>query len=286
MEIGIIGYGTVGKVLFNGFRNRVRAHVFDPLYATQSTEPFKSSVEEVWRASDFTFVAVSTPQKLGEGELGGPFDASGLDATVASIAPLLGEKGPGREKVLVLVSTILPSKVRAFLETYPELNLVVLPEFLTEKNAERDFLNPMFRIIGGELAHARAVNELLENYSECRPCKVDYCDAVAAAFIKYMINSYLAVKMSFLNRFYDLFQRSGSGSTWEQVSELFHFDARMGNSHKDVPGYDGDRGWGGKCLPKDVNAIMRDAAEQGCPLKLLEEAWEYNLSIRSNIDWK
>ena len=287
MEIGIIGYGTVGKALLNGFRNRAQMHVFDPLYAAQSTEPFKSSVEEVWQASDFTFVAVPTPQKLSANEPGGPFDASNLDATVASVASLPDKKGPrGGEKVLILVSTTLPSKVKAFLETYPRLNLVVLPEFLTERNAERDFLNPSFRIVGGNPEHARAVNELFENYSDCAPCKVGYCDAVAAAFIKYMINSYLAVKLSFLNQFYDLFQRGGSESTWEQVSELFHFDVRVGNSHKNIPGHDGDRGWGGRCLPKDVNAIMRDAAEQGCPLRLLEEAWEYNLSIRSDIDWK
>ncbi len=288
MEIGIIGYGTVGKAIFNGFRKHVQAHIFDPLYATQPKEPFKSSAEEVWRASDFTFVAVPTPQKLSGYELGGPFNASKLDATIALIAPLLDEKVPGQaEKILVLVSTTLPSKIRTFLETYPRLNLVVLPEFLTEKNAEQEFMAPVFRIIGGKLAHARAVNDLFENYSSCASCdRVGYCDAIAAAFIKYMINSYLTMKVSFLNQFYDLFQLGGSGSTWEHVSELFHFDARMGNSHKDIPGHDGDRGWGGKCLPKDVNAIMRDATEQGCSLKLLEEAWEYNLSIRSNIDWK
>lgn len=285
MNIGIIGYGTVGKAICKGFEDKASLHIFDPLYSPEQSQRFKRSVEEVWQASDFTFVSVPTPQKLEPGQPGGPLDSSNVDQAVGAIAPLAAD-----DKILVITSTTLPSKIGEYLERYPRLNLVMLPEFLTERNAQRDFLNPAFRIIGGEPGAARAVQDLFEKYSACAPCeKVGYCDAVAAAFVKYMINSYLAVKVSFLNQFYDLFQKGGSRASctsWAELSELFHYDTRVGNSHKDVPGYDGDRGWGGKCLPKDVNAIMRDARDQGCPMSLLEEAWEYNLRVRTNIDWK
>ncbi len=281
MDIGIVGYGTVGKAICKGFEDKASLHVFDPLYSPQQSQRFKRSVEDVWRASDFTFVSVPTPQKLDPGQQGGPFDSSNVDQVVAAVAP-----HADKNKILIITSTTLPSKIGEYLERHPQLNLVMLPEFLTERNAQRDFLSPAFRIIGGEPDFARAVQDLFERYSACTPCKVGYCDAIGAAFVKYMINSYLAVKVSFLNQFYDLFRQSGSRAAWAELSELFHYDARMGNSHRDVPGYDGDRGWGGKCLPKDVNAIMRDARGQGCPMSLLEEAWEYNLRVRSDIDWK
>ena len=287
MDIGIIGYGTVGKAIFNGFKDKTTLYVFDPIYFAEQAEHFKSSIEEVWYASDFIFIAIPTPQKLTSDQLGGPFDSSNIDQLLAEISPLLQtKKSAGTNKVLIIVSTTLPSKVKEYLNHYSKLNLVMLPEFLTEQNAQHEFLNPKFRIIGGEPEHTRAVHQLFEKYSICASCKVGYCDAIGAAFIKYMINSYLAVKVSFLNQFYDLFQQSDSTTDWKKLSELLHYETRMGNSHKEVPGYDGDRGWGGKCLPKDVNAIMRDAEKQGYPLKLLEEAWRYNLSVRSKIDWK
>ncbi len=282
MNIGVIGYGIVGKAVCRGFEDQAALHVFDPLYAPQRSERFKNSPAAAWRACEFTFVSVPTPQQLNAGRPGGPFDSSNVDQTLAAIAAL----PQAADKILILTSTTLPSKVGEYLNRYPHLNLVVLPEFLTERNAQRDFLAPKFRIIGGEPEHARAVQELFERYSNCTPCKVGYCDAIGAAFVKYMVNSYLALKISFLNQFYDLLQHNGAHTAWPALSELFHYDTRMGDSHKNVPGHDGDRGWGGKCLPKDVNAIMRDARRQGCPLSLLEEAWEYNLRIRSNLDWK
>ncbi len=287
MNIGIAGYGVVGKALCGGFEDKAAMHISDPLYSPEQSERFKNSLEEVWWACDFIFVTVPTPQNLSADQQGGPFDPSIVDQVVSTVATLAQTENPeDKNKVLVLMSTTLPSKVGEYLERHPQLNLIVLPEFLTQRNALQDFLNPTFRIIGGEPKHAHAVQELFEQYSTCTPCKVGYCDAIGAAFIKYMTNSFMAVKVSFLNQFYDLFRQSNSRTTWTELSDLLHHDARIGNSHKNIPGYDGDRGWGGKCLPKDVNAIMRDAREQGCPLSLLEEAWEYNLRIRSKIDWK
>ena len=285
MNIGIIGYGVVGQAIHKGFESKAALHVYDPLYPPEQASHFKPSCAEVWDACDYVFVAVPTPQKLEAGQLGGEFDSSHVDQTLSDIAPLTTPAASGKRKILILTSTTLPSKIDEYREGYPQINLVVLPEFLTGKNAHRDFLNPEFRIIGGDPEHTCAVQELFERYSNCTPCKVGYCDAVGAAFIKYMINSYLALKVSFLNQFHDLFEQSGSRMTWTELSELFHYDARVGTSHKHVPGHDDDRGWGGKCFPKDVNAIMRDARKQGSPLSLLEEAWEYNLRIRSKTDW-
>ena len=284
MNVGIVGYGTVGKAIYKGFEHKARLYVFDPLYPPQPPY-FKTSCLEVWDACDYVFISVPTPQKLEKGQPGGVFDSSKLDRVISDIAAHTATNPPDNSKIPIITSTTLPSKVSEYLSRYPGLNLVMLPEFLTEKNAQQDFLNPAFRIIGGETEHTHTVQKLFEQYSICSPCRVGHCDAVGAAFIKYMINSYLALKVSFLNQFHDLFERSDSGTAWADLSDLFHYDSRVGNSHKHVPGHDGDRGWGGNCFPKDLNAIMRDAEKQDCPLSLLKEAWEYNLRIRSKINW-
>ena len=282
MNIGIIAYGTVGKAIYAAFKDKAVPHVFDPAHPPQ--QHFKASIEEVWQACQFTFIAVPTPQKSFDDKQGGVFDSSHVDHTLATFAAAERAQG-SQDKIAVLVSTTLPSKVKDYVERYPQLKLVVFPEFLTERNSTEDFLNPTFRVIGGEPQHARALQELFKQYSTCAPCKTGYCDAIGAAFIKYMLNTFLAVKVSFLNQYYGLFQHSGSRTDWVELSELLHYDTRIGNSHRDVPGHDGDRGFGGKCLPKDINAIMSDAREQGVPLSLLEEAWKYNLRVRKKIDW-
>ena len=146
-------------------------------------------------------------------------------------------------------------------------------------------MNPDCRIIGGNRQDAMLVQELFDKYSACAPCKVGYCDAIGASVIKYMENSFLALKVSFMNQFYDLLLASGSETPWETIAEIFHLDPRMGNSHYHVPGHDGDRGFGGKCFCKDVNSICCYARDVGVELSLMEEAWKYNLRIRKNIDW-
>ena len=280
MDIGVIAYGTVGKALCMGFADKARLHVFDPQYNARKAPHFRDSIEQVWHACEFIFIAVPTPQKPQTQRQGGPFDAVHLDTCMATLA-----QQQAANKIVVITSTTLPSKISDYRRRYPELKLVVMPEFLTEKNAERDFLHPAFRIIGGDAEHTHKVQQLLDRYSTCAPCKIGHCDAISAAFIKYMINSYLALKLSFLNQFYDLFQHSGAAIPWQELTELLHYDLRMGTSHKNVPGPDGERGWGGKCLPKDVNAILHDAEAQGHSLSLLKEAWQYNLGIRTKIDW-
>ena len=114
---------------------------------------------------------------------------------------------------------------------------------------------------------------------------VGYCDAVGAALIKYMGNAYLALKVSMLNQYYELWEQLGCTTEWSELAKIWHLDARIGDSHYDIPGPDGDRGWGGNCFPKDVNALLREAEAQGVSLSILEEAWTYNKSIRTKINW-
>ena len=72
---------------------------------------------------------------------------------------------------------------------------------------------------------------------------------------------------------------------WEEAVEGFITDGRIGNSHIDVPGHDGDKGFGGKCFPKDLNAMIFKSEELGVDPKVMKAAWLKNMEVRNNLDW-
>ena len=270
------------KQLPQGSRKKHNCIYTTHLYPADSGERFCNSIAEVYQASTFSFVCVPTPQKLkNPGEVYGEFDSTILDDCMKEVV----QAGSHKSKIITIASTVLPSKVKEYIDTWPNINIVISPELLTEKNALADFLNPDCRIIGGHPEQVRAVQKLYDDYSICQPCKVGYCSAVNAAYVKYMRNTYLAIKVSMMNQFYDLFAKMDGIDSWENIATILHYDSRLGGSHYQVPGPDGDRGWGGKCLPKDSAALYHYATEQEVEMTLLKTALEYNKKIRKKIDW-
>jgi UDPglucose 6-dehydrogenase len=89
-----------------------------------------------------------------------------------------------------------------------------------------------------------------------------------AELVKYMANSFLATKVSMMNEFKIL--SDVLNLDWNSVLKSFVSDIRIGSSHTEVPGPDGLNGYGGSCFPKDVNAIIKYAAEQGVRLSVIE----------------
>jgi UDPglucose 6-dehydrogenase len=280
MEIGIVGYGVVGKAVEYGFESLSDIYIYDPLYVDNEEDKFMSSIEEVMRKSRIVFVCVPTPMTE---VAGGPFDSTVIDSVMKEV----GEASAQWDlpPVVVIESAVIPSKIKQYIKDYPKIRLVVSPEYLTEKEPFDKFINPDCRILGGSPEDTSEVQSAFEVFSICKRCDVGYCDAIGAAVIKYMENSFLAMKVSFMNQFYDLLKESGSETEWNHLARIFHFDSRMGNSHYKIPGHDGDRGWGGKCLPKDINAIIYEAKKLGCDLTIMEEVWKYNLENREDINW-
>ena len=76
------------------------------------------------------------------------------------------------------------------------------------------------------------------------------------------------------------------GADWEQALEGFVADGRVGDSHLTVPGPDGKMGFGGSCFPKDINAFMSFAKDIGVNTNTINGAWETNLEVRPEEDWK
>lgn len=277
MNIGLVGYGIVGRAVEHGFKDKCNIFIYDPKLPQRS----ESSIQDVVSKVEFVFVAVPTPMS---DVYGGPSDTSIMDKVMAEInAACVSTKN---FPIIIIKSAILPSRLKDYAGFFPSLKLVKSPEYLTDRNSLDDFVNANLLVIGGKREHTDQVEKLFKEYSICKPCKVGHCDLVAAGFLKYMENCYLAMKVIFMNQFYDVLKLSGSTSTWEEVAEIFHYDPRMGNSHYHVPGPDGDRAFGGKCFCKDINAFIYYAASLGYDIDLLKKVWQINLRLRTNIDWK
>ena len=105
-----------------------------------------------------------------------------------------------------------------------------------------------------------------------------------AEMIKYMNNCFFATKVSFLNEMYQI--ADACGVDWDVAVEGFVRDGRVGHSHMSVPGPDGKFGFGGSCFPKDIQAMINFAESLSVSPDVLIGAWDKNLEVRPEEDWK
>ena len=99
-----------------------------------------------------------------------------------------------------------------------------------------------------------------------------------------MNNCYFSTKVSFLNEMKLI--SDACGANWADAVEGFVRDGRIGHSHMNVPGHDGKYGFGGSCFPKDIQAMIAFAELHGINASTLKGAWQTNLQVRPDQDWK
>ena len=268
-SVGIIGNGFVGSAIASGFSLCAEIKIYD-LDERRATHSFAEVVN-----SDFVFVCVPTPMKNVKG---GEIDLSIMDSVFSDIS----KANERSDNVCVIKSTIIPGTTQRYIDKHPRLNVTHSPEFLTERVARLDFINTARIVIGGEQKNTEKVKDLFR--VRFPYTKIIQTTAVTAEFIKYMANSFFAVKVSYMN---ELKQAAEAlGVDWAGAMDGFTSDGRIGNSHLDVPGHDGRRGFGGKCFPKDLNAFIHLFENAGVSPTVMQAAWEKNLEVRKEYDWK
>lgn len=270
-KIGVIGWGFVGQATGLGFSSSDKNEVFwyDKYKESQNT------LSEVIEKSEFIFICVPTP--IFD-------DYSGMDMSIVTgvineVAPTMG----GTDKVLIIKSTSLPGTTKEMMVKYPGVNFVMNPEFLTQKNANRDFLNPARTIIGAESKDVAA--KVVAIYKTILPNDQPYIitDTTSAEVIKYMSNLMLASKVLLANEFYEI--SKAVGANYLDVQKGVESDPRIG-THLGVPGPDGDVGFGGACFPKDMVGILGLAKKMNLDVSALQAVWDKNLKVRKNRDWE
>ncbi|OGY15483.1 MAG: hypothetical protein A3H88_02090 [Candidatus Blackburnbacteria bacterium RIFCSPLOWO2_02_FULL_44_9] len=269
-NVGIIGWGVVGQATGQGFSSKHNVFWHDPYKEGGVT------LGELVDSSEFIFVCVPTPMFADYSGI----DLSIVEEVVGGVAGVIGDNKGGQ--VVIIKSTVVPGTTARFAEKHPHIDFVANPEFLTESRPFEDFLNPDRTIIGGEISLATRVKAL---YEEILPPDAVYflTDPTSAELAKYAANAILASKIMLANEIFSVSQVLGVD--YDSVRVMIEADPRIG-SHLRVPGPDGELGFGGKCFPKDLVALLSLERTVGVDLSVLREVWEKNLRVRKSRDWE
>ena len=233
---------------------------------------FSTSIKEATKKSTAIFIAVGTPSKKdGEADLTYVENCARQIAEGMDSYKLIIEKStvPAQtgERIKRTIKLNLPRKFkRQNGEPSIDFDVASNPEFLREGSAVHDFMHPDRVVIGVE--SKKAENILREIYDPLKP-KMIVTDTNSAELIKHASNSFLAVKISFINSIAHICDRIGADVL--QVADGMGFDKRIGRGFLDA-----GIGYGGSCFPKDVDAFIRLSEKNGYPFRLLKEVRAIN----------
>ena len=236
---------------------------------------FGTDLNEGVRFADALFIAVQTPSAPS-----GEADLQHVFAVARQIGALLE---PGQYRVIVTKSTVPVGTARRVREAVAknakagaEFDVASNPEFLREGSSIEDFMRPDRIVIGSDSDRALAV--LRELY---RPLYLLDTPALAtslesAELIKYASNSYLAVKISFINEISNLCEKVGADVA--VVAKAMGLDRRIGPKFLHA-----GLGFGGSCLPKDTRAIVHMGREVGESMRIIQSAVEVNVERPTRV---
>ncbi len=235
-KVGVVGGGVVGGAMVK--LCGPDTVVFDPYKPEHAGNKGKIDT------CDVVFICVPTP--MGPD---GHCDTTIVEEAVAWVkAPLL-----------IIRSTVAPGTTDRLRQKYNK-RIVFQPEYLGEtvghvfgNMAEREFI-----VLGGTPEDvSRAADFYKHYYNSC--ARFYFGDALTAEVCKYMENAFYAVKVTFVNEFYDV--AKAHGVDFNQLRELWLADPRISRDHTFV--YPDRRGFSGKCLPKDCNALVHACRQKG-----------------------
>ncbi len=237
-------------------------------------------VENAVKGAEAILICVGTP----------PLDNGDADlSAVANVARIVAKHATGH--CLVIEKSTVPVKTGQQLKRQLQLyagnrlqcDLASNPEFLREGTAIHDFFHPDRIVIGVDTEWAAAqlremYRPILEQSFHCpvhpqcqhtpKPALI-VTDTESSELIKHASNSFLAMKISFINMVADLCEATGANIT--KVAQGMGMDPRIGPAFLN-PGI----GFGGFCFPKDVQAFVRIASQAGCDFSLLKEVENIN----------
>ena len=272
MNIGIVGQGYVGTAIKEVFSKHYEVDTYD-------LDKDKCSVdylEDLVELTNIIFVCVPTPMKKD-----GSCVTSTVEAVVRDINDMVVSRNVSN-RIVAIKSTIPPGTTNRLNKECKNISVIFNPEFLTEANFIDDFKNQNRIIIGGERP---STTKLRQVYSLAFPnAKIVKTGSITAEMVKYFTNTFLATKVSFANEMKQICD--GLNIDYDKVVEYSTYDERLGKSHWAVPGPDGKLGFGGSCFPKDLNALIHLARNLETSLNTIGGAWDTNLDVRPEEDWK
>ena len=224
---------------------------------------FTTSTREGVEASDIIFVAVPTPP-LPDGSV----DLSFIEGVARDIASAMTGYKIVVDKSTVPVKTgeKVAETIQRYCKAKVEFDVVSNPEFLREGFAVDDFMRPDRVVIG--VASQRPVKAMQEVFASYN-APIIVTDIHSAELIKHAANSFLALKISYINAISVVCEATGANV--QEVANGIGMDARIGRRFLDA-----GLGFGGSCFPKDLSAFIKISEQLGYDFRLLKEVQRIN----------
>jgi len=282
-DIGIVGQGFVGSTMRECLKSHHTVHTYDKFVSEKST------VENLFNlvySARIIFVCVPTPMKMSTGEC----DTSIVEEVVEDLAQASRLQSKYQNgHIVVIRSTVPPGTTERLNRKYDDIEVCFQPEFLREASPIEDFKNQNRIVLGGDLGK-KLINkldpltEISLVYREVFPkIPILTTNATTAEMVKYITNCYLSTKVVFANMVYDMC--NSLNIDYDTTIRISKYDNRLGESHWQVPGPDGDRCFGGHCLPKDLSSLIYEMEKQNIKCDPLKSVKSYNEEVRNNKDW-
>ena len=217
-KVGILGYGYVGKATHKGILKDAKTIIYDIMFDVDKHIIYKA---------DTVFICIPTNTD------------EDIDIIIAEIKEL--QEHTPDVKIIIRSTLPLGACHRIQEEVGP---IIYIPEFLRERYWDTDCLKRPL-VVGYDVANF--LPDWLENE------EITECGTEEAELVKMFANNFASVRIAFANVFYDLAE--SVGADYDVVKEMF-FKIQQDQTYMDVPGHDGTRGFGGKCLPKDLDFLI------------------------------
>lgn len=260
--LGIVGMGHVGTMTAEAFQRTSEIVTYD--ISTDSSYPRAS-----FARCDFIIVCVNTPSMHD-----GSVDLTQVEEAFTKLPPGIP---------VVLRSTVPPGTTDELAKRH-DRHVVFWPEYIGEKRFVQSTWSSLaaeapFQLFGARTSHATTswLDRVAETFGPL--VRIQLMTPSEAELVKYMENSWLAVKVTFVNEFRRLAE--GLGLEWHRVREGWLLDPRINRDHSDA--FASDPGYGGKCLPKDVSGILNAAAVSGVDLPLIRAVESINAATRRGV---
>jgi len=276
-KIAIIGYGYVGKGMHKIFKDAVLYDESEEVLAKNNILGPKEDIKKrINDECELAIISVPTPMEETPNE----FKPVDLTMVMQALSWL-------RTPYVLFKSAVPPGtcdKLNDKSVGDDGMQFCASPEYMGEGNYQITpwkYMSPTdpttheFQIIGGPKEARERVAEIFTRY--LGPEKTYFlCEAIEAEIIKYMENSWGAVKVIFAQEFYELCKRVKA--SWITVREGWALDNRVERMHTAV--FVDNRGFAGKCWPKDLNGIAAFGDSVGADMSLVKTALRKNKEIR------
>jgi UDPglucose 6-dehydrogenase len=232
---------------------------------------FTTNLEEGIQDAKVIFLALPTPP--GED---GSADLKYILKVADDLGPLLTDYTVIVDKSTVPVGTADKVRQRIARGCTVDFDVVSNPEFLREGVAVEDFMKPERVVIGTNSQRARKLMESLYAPYVRQGNPLVFMDERSAELSKYAANSFLAMKISFMNEIANLCERVGADV--DSVRKGIGTDSRIGKRFL-FPGI----GYGGSCFPKDVQALAKSAEDAEYDFKILKAVMDVNVTQKTKL---